>query len=113
MNREAPIVPSIALDMLSLVSFTVVELVLRLKNFMHKYILNGSNHDIIFAVKPDKISAQCYPPFSLHAWVTIQDIFIIPYCASFQVSVGLCRLRNKSQQEALAWEWKAYLIALE
>ena len=29
-----------------------------------------SNHDIIFAVKPDKISAlKCYPPFSLHAWV--------------------------------------------
>jgi hypothetical protein len=92
MNRGAPIILSIALDMLSLVSFTVVaaQVVLRLKDFMHKYILNGSNHDIIFAVKPDKISAlKCYPLFSLHAWVTIQGIFFIPYCASFQVSVGL------------------------
>ena len=36
-----------------------------------------SNHDIIFAVKSDKTSAlKCYLPFSLHAWVTIQGIFI-------------------------------------
>jgi hypothetical protein len=37
----------------------------------------------------------------------IQGIFIIPYCASFQVSVGLCRSRNKSHQEPLASEFKA------
>jgi hypothetical protein len=47
------------------------EVVAVLKLFVAFSLHWPSNHDIIFAVKPDKISAlKCYPPFSLHAWVT-------------------------------------------
>ena len=37
----------------------------------------------------------------------IQGIFIIPYCASFQVSVGLCADHEINHQELLASEFKA------
>ncbi|KAN0066808.1 hypothetical protein V8E54_015097 [Elaphomyces granulatus] len=84
MNRGALIVLSIALDM-SLVSFTVVA-GLATQGLHAQIYSQWVQHGIIFAVKPDKISAlKCYPLFSLHAWVTIQGIFIIPYCASFQI----------------------------